>query len=73
MSVNLLIFFFQQFFRCTNGRKGEAGGIIQFSQLGLNECIGDVPAVPSSQYIHFVNRGEGDVRGVAVGLGWQHA
>src|SRR6266545_331968 len=65
MSVSLLIFFFQQFFRCANHWKGEAGGISQFSQFGLNECIGYVPAVPTQKYIHFVNCGEGDVRGVA--------
>jgi hypothetical protein len=45
----------------------KAGGVCQFSQFCLNEGIGYVPTVPTQKYIHFMNRGEGNVRGVPFG------
>lgn len=57
---------FQQFFRRANHRKDEIGNLGQLSQFRLNECVGEVPAVSTKKYIHFVNRGEGDVSSVSV-------
>ena len=73
MSVVLLISDSHQFIRRAKHRKGEAGRIRQLSQPRLNGGVGDVPAVPTQKYIHFVNGGERDVGGVAVGSGGQQA
>jgi len=50
---------------------GEAESLDQMPQSGLDGSVGDVPAVPTQKYIHFVGAGESDVRGVAVGSGRQ--
>src|SRR6266511_5786901 len=66
MSVVLLMIVVHQFFRRANHRKREAGSIGQPSQTRLKGGVRNVPAIPTQEYIHFVDAGEGDVRGIAV-------
>lgn len=73
MSVVLLISDSHQFVRRAKHGKGEVGRIRLFPQPGLNGGVGNVPTVPTQKYIHFVNGGECDVGGVAIGSGGQQA
>ena len=71
MPVVLLIGDSHQFIRRVNLRKGIALLRDEFAQPPDDGGVGDVPAIPCQQHIHFVNAGERDVGRVAVRRGRQ--